>query len=282
MATKTKTYKLTTINHAVEIGITLSRSWFRGHPKEYDNLTPKVFRRECGYKQGFELHVIEAFKREAPALTTNIPSYDDRLAWLFFMQHHGLPTRLLDWTESVLIALYFAVNDYEDHDGELWAIHPLILNKLTFGKASLPLLNSPQVLAIADQPFFANKEAILEEYRKKGYEPNHFPLFPIAIQPPTYFPRMVTQLSMFTIHPEPERGTKTIPELLEDERHLVRYIVPSCCKEKLVADLSALGIKKHTLFPDLDSLSEDLVEEYKDTLFDPPEPPRCDGERACS
>lgn len=273
-----KTYKLTSINRAIEIGTMLSQSWFRGQPKEYEELAPKIFRRERGYKQRFELNIIEAFKREAPALTPRVPNYDDRLAWLFFMQHHGLPTRLLDWTDSVLIGLYFAVDSYEDCDGELWSMHPLMLNKLTFKKASLPLQSNPRVLAIADEPFFKNHEVLLEKYRKKGCDPDQFPQFPIAIEPPIYFPRMVTQMSMFTIHPKPQKGSKTIPELLTDERHLVRYIIPADCKEKLASDLSSLEIKRHTLFPDLDSLSADIVEKYKEFFVNPPKPPKCNGE----
>lgn len=44
------------------------------------------------------------------------------------MQHHGTPTRLLDWTENVLIALYFAVKDSPEVDGEIWTLYPLRLN----------------------------------------------------------------------------------------------------------------------------------------------------------
>jgi hypothetical protein len=87
------------------------------------------------------------------------------------------------------------------------------------------------------------------------------------------FARMVAQLSKFTIHPTPQQGN-SIPELLPDAINLVRYIIPANSKEKLLRDLAALGVTQGTLFPDLDSLSVDIVYEHKVIAYTPPEPPK--------
>jgi hypothetical protein len=53
------------------------------------------------------------------------------------MQHYRLPTRLLDWSESILLATYFAVNDKPDKPGVLWALSPFVLNEDQFWKKQI-------------------------------------------------------------------------------------------------------------------------------------------------
>ena len=144
----TMTYRLSNISHVVDIATTLKDSWFRGHPKTFGNLTPKIFRAYIISRQNksFELSIIEEFKKKAPALSNNTPDSDDHISWLFLMQHYGTPTRLLDWTESALIALYFVVCDtsFEDEDGELWAMYPYKLNEES-NINGFPLLENPKL-----------------------------------------------------------------------------------------------------------------------------------------
>jgi len=104
---------------------------------------------------------------------------------------------------------------------------------------------------------------------------NKIPQFPIALYPPVHFQRLAAQLSTFTIHPEPKEGN-TIPELLDDEKKLVRYIIPAAVKHQLFCDLNALCITRRALFPDLDGLSHTIVDYYSRFLaYTPPQPPRC-------
>ncbi len=284
----TKTYILSEISDVVKIATKLPDSWFRGHPEKYENLTPKIFRKNnyilCQIKKTFELSIIEEFKRKAPSLSKEIPNSDNHLSWLFLMQHYGTPTRLLDWTESALIALYFAVyknsSENSNEDGELWAMYPLKLNE-ECGLKGLPLLHNSILRFIAEQPLTYDPEGLA---KKLGIEDSKgkatIPTLPIAFRPPMNFQRMVSQMSTFTIHPNPITEN-TIPELLPDERHLVRYIIPKEYKNELKDGLKALGITHHTLFPDLDSLSKSIIEEQKKYLeggYIIPEPPECGGE----
>lgn len=269
----TNTYSLSKIGHAIEVGTTLSRSWFRGHSKFYDELTPSIFRQKFNndlYRvlmPEAEFSVIENFKRKAPALTPKLPDNEDHISWLFLMQHFGAPTRLLDWTKSVLVGLYFAVCHHHSEDGELWALYHEALNKHN-GYFGLPIPRCKILKYLASEPSHNNSQKLAEEI---GLD--KIPQYPHAVDPPLNFQRMVTQLGAFTIHPRPV-VSQTIPEIMTAETELVRYKIPAGSKKKLLSDLSALGIAKMTLFQDLDSLSHDIIQEHNNVAYSPPSPPR--------
>ena len=269
----TSTYKLTRIEHAVELATTLSRSWFRGHARVHGELTPRIFRIQYENvrksRPDVELSLIEAFKRGAPVLEPSMPKQEDHIAWLFLMQHHGAPTRILDWTKSALIALYFVVSEHQLEDGELWAMYPIALNEHS-GFHGIPLPNHP-ILHYFTLEARSDPKKLIKLIEKLGLP--EIPTHPLAVEPPMNFPRMVAQLSTFTMHPVPKPGN-SIPELLPDEKHLVRYIIPSASKEKLRRDLAALGVTHGTLFPDLDSLAIDIIYEHQVVAYSPPVPPR--------
>lgn len=266
-----ETIKLSKIEQAVELGTTLTDNWFRGHSKDFNELTPGIFRRKyntlMAVKPDLEFFIIEYFKREAPAFISNPPPHDDHISWLFLMQHHGAPTRLLDWSRNVLVAIYFVTRNDLDEDGELWSMRPDNLNRHNglFGKPT-PINKILQFLA--GQPSHQNPEVLASKLGLGG-----IPRFPFAVLPPFKFPRLVNQMAAFTIHPPPcDNGT--IIDLLPDPKDLVRYIVPKGCKHKLRLGLEALGIVEHTLFPDLDSLSKSIdFNAFHSFAYGPPDPP---------
>lgn len=251
-------HELRTIEQAVTVGTTLWMSWFRGHPEPYGNLTPSVYRTppttvRGGYR---EYWLTERFRLRAGSIHDKVPTWDDHLRWLLLMQHHRLPTRLLDWTESILVALYFAVQGPADKAGEVWCTRPDKLNNLS--GYYLHSADQPVVRYLAAQPFMdqGKLECLAREIRC-------IPENPIAFIPPMEFPRMSAQSSRFTIHPHPA-ADNTIEKLLSGSREIIRYEVPGDCKLPLVRNLTALGLTAETLFRSLDAMSDTIKSEVYD------------------
>ena len=260
--------EIRTIEQAVSVGTKLPLSWFRGHCKCWCNLTPTVFRPKPRSERGGyrEYYLTERFRLRAASIESNLPAWDDHLRWLLLMQHHGLPTRLLDWTESILAALYFAVRDSVREAGEIWCIRPDALNN----QSGYYLCSGAQPIVqhLAAQAFTSNPTLFFD-----GAIANK----PMAFLPPINFRRMSAQSSRFTIHPEPDG--KTIEALLSNTNRpeITRYVVPADCKTSLSRDLTALEITEETLFCTLDALSTTIKIDVYDLDCGGqayPEPPR--------
>lgn len=275
---KNKIYEITQFKQVIKIREDLTRSWFRGHPKTYNNLAPRIFRgiyRNEFYlkvRPEYEMFMIERFKQAAPVLKSNVPEKEDDLEWLILMQHHGALTRLLDWTENILIALYFAVKDYPKENGEIWALYPDELNKRS-GIPGMPISKNSNLQYFVKEAYYSYSENA-KLGLAKSLKLNDIPKYPIAFLPTWNFFRMLVQSSAFTIHPVPEKGNQIQDLLIGEKKFLVRYIIPAENKGFLLDNLNLFDIKHYRLFPNLDSLSKDIISELKYVGYNPPEPPK--------
>jgi len=256
------TSHLRTIEQAITIGTTLPVSWFRGHPDTYGNLTPSVFRIPPTPRGGYrEFWATERFRLRAGSMGAKAPQWDHHLLWLLLMQHYGVRTRLLDWTESILTALYFAVERLPDCSGELWCIRPDALNN----KSGLYLssLDRPEIHYLAAEAFSNEDDTVKLKKFARNLGISTPPKNPIAFLPPMEFPRMSAQSSRFTIHPHPKAG-KTIESLLRGPQEIIRYEVPADCKRSLSRDLTELGVTAETLFQSIEALAKTIEAEVYD------------------
>lgn len=257
----------------IELGTTMGKNWFRGHSKPYNELTPGIFREKYNspmhemFKPHQEFEQMINFKRYAPSLINPLPADNDYLTWLFWIQHHSMPTRLLDWSENVLVAAFFAVVDEPAEDGEIWTIFPDQLNTL-YSFYGLALKNHKYVKYLSGEAFHNNPKVLAEELEIKD-----IPSKPLALVPPNMFPRMATQMSVFTIHPNPKNGGKKIEELLIDKKHITRYIIPKKLKSDFEKHLSYIGFNHRTLFPDLEGLAKSFAREERYFGWGQPDPP---------
>jgi hypothetical protein len=249
--------------------------WFRGHEKSCWHLIPKLQRKDRygvarrireNLPLNVEDEIVEEFMVRAVALSDIVPDKDDVWGWWFLMQHFNVPTRLLDWTEGALTALYFAVKGDSDQGGAMvWALDPYELNRrsLGFGRDWVPNPCSPgnsDDEATRLRPWLPRK--LRRESLTVGPE---LPAKVIAVSPSYAASRMSTQRSCFTVH-----GAR--PEDLDcpaddPKPYLKRVTVPAECVVPIRKELDACGIDEATVFPDLDHLGTALQLKWQE--FEP-------------
>jgi hypothetical protein len=204
-------------------------------------LVPQAFRSNPERPGQFydETGLIGHFVSRAPSrLHRPCPDANDFFGWLFLAQHYGLPTRLLDWTESPLVAAYFAVLEHPNDDGCIWALWP---NRFFDAANGLVQIRDPRVRKIAGSAFTGRRL------------PKVVPA--MAIDGQEIDPRMQAQMSRFTLHSDHTSLEGGEPE---SPQWLVQFVIPKKAKETVRAQLSALGIRRSNLFPDLASLAAEL------------------------
>ncbi|MCH7915674.1 MAG: FRG domain-containing protein [Deltaproteobacteria bacterium] len=215
-----------------------TEAWWRGQADVKWGLTPHVYRQDRPLS--WEQTLAARFVVMAPARYTRCPDHRDWRNWLFLMQHYRLPTRLLDWTESILIAAYFAVVKYPEEPAALWALNLSVLNELQVNKGALMSPGNPETKALFNAPF----DRTAEKSDKI-----------VAVMTNQIDPRMMVQLSGFTIHGSRE----PLDNLAKNEQFLAKYEILAKSKAKIKDQLGMVGIMEANLFPDLDHLASDLA-----------------------
>jgi len=222
-----------------------SRPWYRGQDLDRPDwkLRPSIYRTE--YTRRREKGLLQDFMLRAGSRYESCPREDQPGKWLALMQHHRLPTRLLDWTESILVATFHAVQPPTglevEGDGVIWALYPRRLNEVAVQDSSFYMLSGSFIRQNLLAPAFSGKEgspAIL------------------AVLAHEVHPRMMAQQSVFTIHGSPT----PLEEIQRHDEFLMKILVHQNAKAKIREDLRSLGIRLATMFPDLDHLADDLAE----------------------
>jgi hypothetical protein len=222
--------------------------WFRGESGTDEPLTPKV----ANLSAEQELYLLQSFRRKAGGLGHTPHREGETDLWLFLAQHYGVKTRLLDWTEGALIALFFAVNRGNPNP-RVYMLNAHNLNNLAYN-INLPPPNFPLSWTEANRQNIALAWAAPEKRNDMGLE------LPVAF-PATYQDhRMIAQRSCFTVH---GKCLLSLDILLSNKTsdisdYLVTYRISPRASSKITKQLFYLGISAASIFPDLDNLSKDL------------------------
>jgi hypothetical protein len=224
---------------------------FRGQGVAAFDLRTSLMRLAGAYEK-LELPLLRTFRRYAQRGA--VPG-DSIWNWLALAQHHGLPTRLLDWTYSPYVALHYVTQDVECFgvDGIIWC--------LDYVRAAESLPDKLKaILAEEDARVFTNEmlqraAGTLREFDRLSQTP-----FVAFFEPPSLDERIINQFALFSLM---SPATVTLEQWLADHPELGRrLIIPAALKWEIRDKLDQANITERVLFPGLDGLSRWLKRYY--------------------
>jgi hypothetical protein len=223
-----------------ELGLHRSNYAFRGRARAAEDLTTSLVRLTDD-PEAIERPLLRHFRKYAARDAVPV---DSTWNWLALAQHHGLPTRLLDWTYSPYVALHFATARPEG-DGVVWMLDyvrahehaPPALRK-QLEREGANVFTTEMIAAVAED--FDDLAALGE--------------FVVFVEPPSFDERIVNQYSLFSL--------ASRPDVSLDGDYLRKIVIPEELKWEVRDKLDQANITERVLFPGLDGLSRWLARYY--------------------
>jgi hypothetical protein len=229
-----------------QLGVFRSSFAFRGCSDAEAGLVSGLVR--LGGDTELERQLMRAFRKYA---AQDAVPHDTDWDWLALGQHHGLPTRLLDWTYSPYVALHFATQNVGkyDRDGEVWCVDYVRAHELLPAKLR-------DALAHEGANVFTT-ELLAEAAPELGDLEGEFLLF---VEPPSFDERIVNQYALFSVVTPAE--TRIEEWIARHEKLARRVVIPGELKWEVRDKLDQANITERVLFPGLDGISRWLTRYY--------------------
>lgn len=224
---------------------------FRGQGSSEHGLATSLSRLGGDYAR-MEGHLLRNFRKYASTTAVEVDSTWD---WLSMAKHHGLPTRLLDWTFSPYVAMHFATEKIESfqQDGSIWMVDFCEIHK------ELPPVLRECLDEEGSDVFTAEMLADVAPEIQDFDQLNPTP-FALFFEPPSLDARIVNQFALFSLMSDP---TASMEEWLEQKPSFYRkVIIPAELKWEIRDKLDQANITERVLFPGLDGLSAWLRRQY--------------------
>jgi hypothetical protein len=205
-----------------------------------------------GSSERLEGHLLRNFRKYARR--DSMPG-DSIWDWMALAQHHGLPTRLIDWTYSPYVAMHFATAKLEDFDtdGVIWSVDFAKANELIPAELKAKLQEEGSYTFTVEM---LNGIATMPaEFDRLASEP-----FVVFFEPPSLDDRIVNQFALFSLMSSP---TAALDDWLTEHPELCRkIIIPAAAKWEVRDKLDQANITERVLLPGLDGLSSWLKRYY--------------------
>jgi hypothetical protein len=226
---------------------------FRGMGRFDHGLDTTLLRLAAGRAdvRRLELALLRNFRKYGHSKGTRTDSIWD---WLALGQHHWLPTRLLDWTYSPLVALHFATDNPGDFalDGVVWCVNFVEANKRLPRRLKRLLEQEGSDTFTVEM---LNTFPKLRDFDALSREP-----FVVFLEPPAVDRRILNQHALFSLMSSP---MARLDDWLRERPELCRRVrIPAALKWEVRDKLDQANVNERVLFPGLDGLSRWLARYY--------------------
>jgi hypothetical protein len=217
---------------------------FRGLNQNHERIENSLMQLGENYA-AMERHLVRNFRKYAHK---DVVEYDSIWNWLSLAKHHGLPTRLVDWTFSPYVAMHFltsSMNRYNE-DGAIWVVDYVEVHKHLPGRLRELLSEEGSDVFTIEMLNSAIKD--LNEFDSISDE-----VFLLFYEPPSIDQRIINQYALFSLLSSPDIY---VDEWLKKHPEIARkFIIPADLKWEIRDKLDQANITERVLFPGLDGLS---------------------------
>lgn len=249
---------------------------YRGHSNHEYKLLPNIFREKIvnhstittKFSQ-LEFNILSDFISEANRFAKGIQS-DNYVAWLEIAQHFGVPTRLLDFTENPLVALYFACEDMSPNDSAVCVLNVPTYNKKFYDDNTYFSLSN---LSKQKVNYIIYSEIVDQDFQTPHYNNHDFLQFPWIYKPCYIEERMTLQSSIFMLW----AASRNNLEYFMEEKNFLQFsdnvdnkedgilgkiIISYESKRHIIEQLNLLGINEKSIYPGLDGIGKYIKNKY--------------------
>ena len=265
---------------AKRIGSLLSCWVFRGHTSATWRLATSLERAANRFRCGPDLRwirekvLVHDFRCRAHHYVQSPPSPIEHLEWLALVQHHGGPTRLLDFTESFYVAAFFAI-ETADEDACVWAVNGITLHIKLEEQFGDTWQKFPTVIEQQEATVRFTEQFLQDRNRKKD--------FVVSVRPIRQNQRLAIQKGLFLFPCDVEKSfesnlcatfgfpfteltsskaTKMAARAIDDKvsrnAHVIKIILPRIWHAEAYLDLYSMNLDAASLFPGLDGFARSL------------------------